>query len=179
MSEPSSVRYFGVPLALLLGMFAWACRAGEGDRCVCGDDCRSGLVCVADGRILEGDECNAVVGPAASPGECVDEQEAGLGDGDGGSPEIFMDLGSKRDFEPGLPPTPDTDTDSSSATGSSSGDTDMSTSTGEGDSSSGGSSSEGGSTSSSGGSSSGGSSSSSGGSSSGGSSSSGGTAADM
>lgn len=114
----------GVLLGLLgAGLLTWACRAGEGDRCICGDDCRAGLVCLAEGRVLANDECNAVVGPNAAPGQCVDEAEAGIADDGGGGPEVFMDLGSKRDFDPGLPPDPDTesgDTQGSSSDGSSS-----------------------------------------------------------
>lgn len=106
---------WGVVLALAVGLYA--CRSSEGERCVCADDCQTGLVCVAEGRILMNDECNPVVGPGANPGLCVSEDEAGLGDDGGGPPEVFMDLGSKRDFDPGPPPGPETETDTETDTG--------------------------------------------------------------
>lgn len=97
----------GVPLALGFGaILAVACRAGEGERCICGDDCKDGLSCVVDGRVLESDECLAAGDPDADPGECIDDQ-SGAGEEEGGfAPPLYMDLGGKRDFEPGPPPTP-------------------------------------------------------------------------
>lgn len=102
-----NARFHGVAAALVLaGLGALSCRAREGDRCICADDCRDGLVCLAGGRVLAEGACSAAIGPGADLGVCVDE--AGAGEGDEGvmEPEIFLDLGSKRDFEPGLPPEP-------------------------------------------------------------------------
>lgn len=106
---------WGVLLALAAGLYA--CRSSEGERCVCADDCRADLVCVAEGRVLMGNECSPVTGPGANPGLCVSEDEAGLGDDGGGAPEVFMDLGSKRDFDPGPPPDPETDTETDTGSG--------------------------------------------------------------
>ena len=107
----------GIPLALGFGAaLAVACRAGEGERCICGDDCKDGLACVVDGRVLESDECLAAGDPDSEPGECIDDQ-SGADEEDGGfAPPLYMDLGGKRDFEPGPPPVP------TSGGGSSSGD---------------------------------------------------------
>lgn len=91
-----------VALGLLMSMSV-ACRAGVGERCICADDCKSGLVCVSSGRELRADECI----PAASdsePCECVEDANAGDGDGDAADgPPLYMDLGSKRDFSPPAP----------------------------------------------------------------------------
>jgi hypothetical protein len=98
-------RFQGVGAALLFALLgAQACKAGEGDRCICAEDCRDGLVCLAGGRVLAADTCSAAIGPGAELGMCV--EEAGAGEGDEGvpEPEIYLDLGSKRDFEPGIPP---------------------------------------------------------------------------
>ena len=118
---------WSVPLALFAAALAVsACRAREGDRCVCAEDCREGLLCVASGRVLADGECSPAVGQDGSPGVCLSEDEAAEDEGGGGQAEPFMDMGSKLDFEPG--PPPDADTESSGATteatGSTSGTTD-------------------------------------------------------
>jgi hypothetical protein len=132
------------PWGVLLGLAAalLACRAREGDRCVCAEDCREGLLCVASGRVLAAGDCSPAVGEGASPGVCLPAEEAAEGDDGGGLPEVFMDLGSKYDFEPGPPPDPETGTGSGTAgtgmTGSSSdGGTTDATGTSSGGSSSG------------------------------------------
>lgn len=116
MSTSSIRAPWGILLALAAGLYA--CRAGDGDRCVCGEDCREGLACVAGGRVLAEGECTPVVGDNADPGICVDQDEAAEDDGGDGPPEVFMDLGSKRDFDPGPPPDPDTETGTGTETGS-------------------------------------------------------------
>lgn len=112
-STNALVPAWGVPLALLAAILAVsACRAREGERCVCADDCREGYLCVASGRVLADGECSPAVGQDASPGVCLSAEEAAEDDDGGGQAEPFMDMGSKLDFEPG--PLPDDDT---SATG--------------------------------------------------------------
>ena len=107
----------GVVLALLLPLWgALACKAGQGDRCICADDCRDGLVCLAGGRVLAADACSSAIGPGAEPGTCVDSGSAGEGDEGVPEPEIYLDLGSKRDFEPGVPPEATSSGDSGTAT---------------------------------------------------------------
>ena len=106
---------WGVVLALVAAL--GACRAREGERCVCAEDCGGGLWCVAGGRVLGEGECNPAVGEDANPGVCLSEEEAGLDDDGGGGPEVFLDLGSKRDFDPGPPPDPETDGDPTTETG--------------------------------------------------------------
>ena len=97
-----------------------SCKATEGERCVCASDCKGGLVCLAAGRVLGQDECSPATGEGAEPGECLDPGAAGIGDDGFDDPEIFMDLGSKRDFDPAPPPEPvGTDTGSGSGSGSS------------------------------------------------------------
>ncbi|MEM9455962.1 MAG: hypothetical protein AAGF11_17410 [Myxococcota bacterium] len=105
---------FGVLLALLAGLYA--CRSREGDRCSCAEDCRDDLVCVAEGRVLDDGECTPVVGENVTPGVCVDADEAAEDDGGGGLPQMLMDLGSKRDFDPGLPPAVGTETETETGT---------------------------------------------------------------
>jgi hypothetical protein len=101
---------WSVPLALAAALLAvTACRAREGDRCVCAEDCREGLVCVAAGRVLDEGECSPAVGQESTPGVCLSEDEAALDGGGDGMGEPFMDLGSKLDFTPGPPPDPDTE----------------------------------------------------------------------
>lgn len=113
-SAPSAPSRWGVPLALFVALStAMACRSREGERCVCAEDCREGLLCVASGRVLAEGECSPAVGPEGSPGVCLPEDEAAEDDGGGGQAEPFMDMGSKLDFEPG--PLPD----DTSATGTS------------------------------------------------------------
>ncbi len=128
MSTPRSLAPIGVLLALVAGL--QACRAREGDRCACAEDCRDGLSCVAAGRVLEAGECTPVAGDNATPGVCVDEDEAAEDDG-GGPPEVFMDLGAKRDFDPGLPPDTASGSGSGSSGGSETGVATEGTSTGE------------------------------------------------
>jgi cobalamin biosynthesis Mg chelatase CobN len=100
---------WSVPLALVAALVAvTACRAREGERCVCAEDCRDGLLCVASGRVLAEGECSPAVGQE-SPGVCLSEEEAAEDDGGGGPVEPFMDLGSKLDFEPGPPEDPETE----------------------------------------------------------------------
>jgi hypothetical protein len=99
---------WGVALALAAALLA--CRAREGDRCVCAEDCHEDLVCVASGRVLAAGECSPAVGQDSNPGVCLPAEEAVDGDGGDAPPEVFMDLGSKRDFDPGPPPDPETGT---------------------------------------------------------------------
>ncbi|MBL4683234.1 MAG: hypothetical protein JKY37_01480 [Nannocystaceae bacterium] len=139
MTTTSLSASLSVGLGLVLAI---ACRADVGERCICADDCKSGLVCVSGGRELRTNECI----PASSdndPGECVEDAAAGEGEEDGnGGAVLYMDLGSKRDFDPSVP-VPETSSsggtetgEASSSTGSSSG-----TGTGSGTGSSSGSSS--------------------------------------
>ena len=106
-----------MPAALALGFgLTLACRADVGERCVCSDDCKSGLVCVSGGRVLREDEC--VPATADDPGECVEDADsAGADDDAGGGPTLYMDLGSKRDFDPGLPPQTDSGSGDATDTG--------------------------------------------------------------
>lgn len=99
---------------IALGLLLPACRVGEGDRCVCADDCRSGLVCVAAGRVLQGDECSSAAG--SEPGVCLPSEDAMEGDDDGGGFDVRMDLASKRDFDPGPLPDPETEGTTSGTT---------------------------------------------------------------
>ncbi len=145
MPHPTARR---VPLGVLLALAAalYACRSREGDRCVCADDCREGLVCLAQGRVLTGGECSPASTQDSSPGVCLSEDEAADGDDGGALPPVFMDLGAKRDFDPGLPPGPDTDTDTDASTGTSTTDPGTSSSGSSTGGSSSGSSSDSGST---------------------------------
>ena len=125
------VAAWSVPLALAAALVVVsACRSREGERCICAEDCREGLVCVASGRVLAEDECSPAVGDAASPGVCLSEDEAAEDDGDGGPLEPFMDLGSKLDFEPGPPPDAETESATSETTEGSTGATTEATGTG-------------------------------------------------
>lgn len=117
---------WGVALAIAAALLA--CRAREGERCVCAEDCGEGLLCVASGRVLAAGECSPAVGEDANPGVCLSAEEAAEDGGAGGPPEIFMDLGSKLDFEPG--PLPDPDTETGVGTSSSGGTSEGSTSSG-------------------------------------------------
>jgi hypothetical protein len=113
-ARPPGAAAWSVPLALVAALIAvTACRAREGERCVCAEDCRDGLLCVASGRVLAEGECSPAVGQE-SPGVCLSEEEAAEDDGGGGPVEPFMDLGSKLDFEPG--PPEDLETESASGT---------------------------------------------------------------
>lgn len=138
MSDSTARRLpWGMIVALAAGLYA--CRSTEGERCVCADDCRSGLVCLAQGRVLAPGECSPAFNENTNPGVCLSEDEALDGDDGGGPPTLFMDLGAKRDFDPGPPP----DDDSGTATGTGTGSTtsDPMTSSSSGGTSSGGTSS--------------------------------------
>lgn len=89
-------------LTLLAG-----CRPGEGQRCVCAGECRRGLVCAQNGRVLKDKEC--LPADDRNPGTCIDEAQADEGGEDGLKVDlsIFHDVGGKRDFEPGTPPMDD------------------------------------------------------------------------
>jgi hypothetical protein len=142
-----------LPLLLLGGL---SCRAREGQRCICGDDCRAGLVCVSDGSILQSDACAPATGSDASPGVCVDEDAAEDGEGGTAPPAEYYDLGAKRDFFPSPPGDGSGDSSgSTTATESSTDGTAGTTTTGSSSSDSSGSSSTGSSSSGSSGSSSG------------------------
>lgn len=106
------------PFCVLLALVAAlsACRAREGERCVCAEDCGEGLSCVASGRVLANGECSPAVGEDANPGVCLPDEDAAEDDGGGGPPVIFMDMGSKLDFEPGPPPDPETESAGTDAT---------------------------------------------------------------
>jgi hypothetical protein len=121
---------WGVPLALAAALLAFtACRAREGERCVCAEDCREGFLCVASGRVLADGECSPTVGQETSPGVCLSEDEAAEEDGGDGAAEPFMDMGSKLDFQPGPPPDPETEsaTGTTDVTSTTSGTTDATT----------------------------------------------------
>ncbi|HET6584563.1 MAG TPA: hypothetical protein VFG69_13970 [Nannocystaceae bacterium] len=138
---------FGSPTAWVAALtILAACRPGEGQRCVCAGECRRGLVCAQNGRVLDDKEC--LPADERSPGVCIDEAQADEA-GDGELKEdltIRHDLGGKRDFEPGTP-TADEDGSSDAATtnatstgattstggSSSTGATDSSTSSGSSD----------------------------------------------
>lgn len=108
--RPAPHAAWGVPLAFAAALLAVAaCRAREGERCVCAEDCREGLSCVISGRVLAPGECTPTVGKNGNAGVCLPDDEAADADGGDGLAEPFMDLGSKLDFEPGPPPDPETD----------------------------------------------------------------------
>jgi uncharacterized membrane protein YgcG len=144
---------FPASIGAALALSAWAalglgsCKAREGDRCICADDCREGLVCLAAGRVLGEGDCSPAVGDDAQPGECLDPDAAGLGDDGFEDPPLYMDLGSKRDFDPQPPPEP---TSTSTGTGTGTGTAGTTTDTTDSASSSSGSSGSGGSSGSSG-----------------------------
>lgn len=89
-----------------LALFA-ACRPGEGQRCVCAGECRRGLVCAQNGRVLEDKEC--LPADDRNPGTCIDQSQADEGGDEGLKEDLttYHDVGGKRDFEPGTPPTDD------------------------------------------------------------------------
>lgn len=100
-SAHSSVRTGALfALASLLVALASGCRGGLGTTCRCAADCRSGLVCTAEGeKSLTAELCYK---PGVS-GVCVESEDPE----DSGAPfELtdgpLMDLGpySKRDFQP-------------------------------------------------------------------------------
>ena len=110
---------------LVLAAALVSCRAGSGERCLCAADCRSGLVCaVSGGNVLDGDECVGI----EDGGTCVPEGD--IPDPSGGpmSTGPYMDLGSKRDFEPD--PSTSGGTQGSGSDTSTGGGSDTSTSTG-------------------------------------------------
>jgi hypothetical protein len=104
-----------------------ACRPGEGQRCVCAGECRRGLVCAQNGRVLDDKEC--LPADDRNPGVCIEQDQA---DEEGNESvkedlTIYHDVGGKRDFEPGMPTDDDgssdaasTSTTSASTTGGSS-----------------------------------------------------------
>ncbi|RMG99083.1 MAG: hypothetical protein D6705_04205 [Deltaproteobacteria bacterium] len=84
------------------GIAMAACRAGEGERCVCAADCKAGLVCALDnGSVLDEGTCSP--DGAAGGGMCVPEGSQMESTSSGTGPPLFMDMGSKRDFEPPQP----------------------------------------------------------------------------
>lgn len=97
-------------LVLLVVPSLLACKAREGERCLCGDDCRDGLVCaVGEGAPLEDGEC--APSGQANAGTCIDEDAVQDGGGGTGIDEPMReDMAlSKRDFEP-TPPMGGTET---------------------------------------------------------------------
>ncbi len=98
-----------------------ACRAGDGERCVCAADCKAGLTCILEnGAVL--DEGTCAPDGAAGGGLCLPEGSNPGTSGSGGGPPLYMDLGSKRDFEPPGPTTSTgtTPTDTGTDTGTTS-----------------------------------------------------------
>jgi hypothetical protein len=84
-----------------------ACRPGEGQRCVCEGECRRGLVCAQGGVLLTQNECLEPSDP--TPGECIQSEDIETEDNEEtvDAPDMYHDLGGKRDFEPGVPMTED------------------------------------------------------------------------
>ncbi len=91
-----------------------ACKAGKGDACRCASDCRSGLVCSAEGRAPRAiDQCPAPSDPEAAKdnlccypqeavGACVEAADAADTVADElPDPMIYDDLPSKRDLGSG------------------------------------------------------------------------------
>ncbi len=108
-----------------------ACRAKQGERCVCAGDCASGLVCVIEGgNVLESGACapngSAGGGMCLPAGASGDDSSGVLTDA-----PLFMDLGSKRDFDPAPATTTATGTGSTgTGTATSTGTTGTGTATG-------------------------------------------------
>ncbi len=142
------MRRIAIVLGAALGFFV-ACRPGEGDYCLCPDECRRGLVCAQAGTII-----NACISPSGNdePGRCIEQDgvPTDMDDvfDDTAAPD-YHDVGGKRDFEPELPSddstgttaassgsdsstTGSTGTDSTGATGSTSGGTSTGGSTSDG-----------------------------------------------
>jgi hypothetical protein len=99
---------------LLVGLVG-ACRPGAGDPCVCEGDCKRGLVCAYGGRILGVGECVVSTAPDRV-GECVEAEDVPDDADDLPPPPLYYDLGSRRDFDSGQPPS-ETSTDTGDATG--------------------------------------------------------------
>jgi hypothetical protein len=124
----SSTTERGAWLALLLAL---GCKPGVGDNCVCEGECRGGLVCAQGGQILEHGLCVTTQAMSTEPGRCIEQENVPEGTTSLGTPPDKHDVGSKRDFEPGMPVPADDSagssisasaSESSSAASSSSGD---------------------------------------------------------
>lgn len=141
MSTPGSIKRWSWRTAWMFAAgvgLSWGCRSGEGDACVCQSDCRPGLVCAQNGSPIQ-TEC--VTGDInVAPGRCIAGDTMQGGGTSLGDPPVYLDVGSKRDFEPGM--TTSATADDSGSAGSGSG---SDTSPGGSGSSSGGSGSSGGS----------------------------------
>ena len=106
-----------------------ACRPGEGERCFCQGECRSGLVCAANGAVLRDGEC---VRDNVEAGACIDGENANADDENLDQP-VYLDLGLDRETDPAVTTSPDDDpmtSTGSSTAGSSSSSSSSSDSTG-------------------------------------------------
>ena len=137
---PSWTTLGQLALSLALGLLPIACRGGLDSPCRCAADCRAGLACEAEGeKALGENQCFA----SGVNGVCVEvlvaETDPGMTSIASEAP-VFMDLPSKRDFQPGDSDSasPTTTVDTTVDTSTSTGDTSTSTgdtSTGTGDTS--------------------------------------------
>ena len=87
-----------------------ACRPGEGERCFCEGECRSGLVCAANGAVLREGEC---VRDNVEAGACIDGENANADDENFDQP-VYLDLGLDRETDPAVTTSPDDDPTTSS-----------------------------------------------------------------
>jgi hypothetical protein len=128
MSRPIHARV--ATWAMLLGLSA-ACRPGEGDLCRCQGDCRRGLVCAVEGRVLPPGECVHPTGTQPL-GECIASSDVPEDPDDLDDPPLYFDLGTRRDLDPGQPVGDDTGatTTGTGDTGSTTTDATTDTSTG-------------------------------------------------
>jgi hypothetical protein len=113
------------------------CKAGKGQRCLCADDCKNGLVCVTPNGTLEGDECEAPPQVGEPAGMCVESEQQEGGDEADFDP-MKLDLGPLYDIPVGPPATSTSATESTGATATGDGSTGVATSssTSDGESSS-------------------------------------------
>ena len=81
------VRAIATALLLVAG-----CRPGEGERCFCEGECRSGLVCAAEGAVLDAGQCVNEISDNLEAGTCIEVGNLG-DDTDDLIPEPVFDLG--------------------------------------------------------------------------------------
>ncbi len=79
----------GIATALLL---VAGCRPGEGERCFCAGECRNGLVCAAEGAVLDEGRCVNEVSNDLESGTCIEVGNLGEDSGDL-IPDPVFDLG--------------------------------------------------------------------------------------
>jgi hypothetical protein len=81
------VRAIATALLLVAG-----CRPGEGERCFCEGECRSGLVCAAEGAVLDPGQCVNEISDNLEAGTCIEVGNLGE-DTDDLIPPPSFDLG--------------------------------------------------------------------------------------